>query len=291
MSQENVYQFGPFCLDANERVLLREGRLIPLAPKALNTLLVLVRNRGHVVEKDALMTEVWPDEIVEEGNLTQHVHMLRRALGETSGVPKYIETIPRRGYRFLGVVTEIQEETGVVPSPAQIPAPIKSTSSPLPYLLAVLPFTNASGDEKVEHLSDGVTESLINSLSRLPQLRVTARSTVFRYKNESADPVNIGRELGVRAVLFGRVGVWQKKVTIGAELLDVITGGQLWGETYYSDTEDILEVQDKIVKEISVAFQLKLSGGQERELTRRNTDSSAAYQNYLKGRLHWNKIS
>ena len=101
MDAGNLFQFGPFCLDATERVLLRDGRLVPLAPKALSTLLVLVRNMGHVVEKHVLMAEVWPDEFVEEGNLAQHVFMLRRALGEN---PRYIETVPRRGYRFLDAV-------------------------------------------------------------------------------------------------------------------------------------------------------------------------------------------
>jgi DNA-binding winged helix-turn-helix (wHTH) protein len=95
---DGLYQFGPFCLDAGERVLLRDGRLVPLPPKALSTLLVLVRSMGHVVEKDVLMAEVWPDEVVEEGNLAQQVFMLRRVLGES---PNYIETVPRRGYRFL----------------------------------------------------------------------------------------------------------------------------------------------------------------------------------------------
>jgi DNA-binding winged helix-turn-helix (wHTH) protein/predicted negative regulator of RcsB-dependent stress response len=105
MEAGNLFQFGPFCLDARERVLLRDGRLVPLAPKAVSTLLVLVRNMGHVVEKDVLMAEVWPHEYVEEGNLAQHVFMLRRALGDN---PRYIETIPRRGYRFLDAVSGIK---------------------------------------------------------------------------------------------------------------------------------------------------------------------------------------
>ncbi|HEV2883834.1 MAG TPA: winged helix-turn-helix domain-containing protein [Pyrinomonadaceae bacterium] len=97
-SDDHIYQFGPFCLDAGERVLLRDGRLVPLAPKALSTLLVLVRNMGHVLEKNFLIDEVWPDEVVEEGNLAQQIFILRKALGES---PNYIETVPRRGYRFL----------------------------------------------------------------------------------------------------------------------------------------------------------------------------------------------
>jgi DNA-binding winged helix-turn-helix (wHTH) protein/predicted negative regulator of RcsB-dependent stress response len=109
------YQFGPFSLDADERVLLREGRLVPLPAKAVSTLLVLVRMSGHVVEKDVLMNEVWPDEIVEENNLAQNVFILRRALGETD-LSKYIETVPRRGYRFLGAVQEITAPVSVSPT-------------------------------------------------------------------------------------------------------------------------------------------------------------------------------
>jgi DNA-binding winged helix-turn-helix (wHTH) protein len=103
-SDDRLYHFGPFCLDEGERVLLRDGRLVPLAPKALSILLVLVRHMGHVVEKNFLMDEVWPDEDVEEGNLAQHIFMLRKALGES---PKYIETVPRRGYRFLATTNSI----------------------------------------------------------------------------------------------------------------------------------------------------------------------------------------
>ena len=104
MERNSVFQFGPFRLDAQERVLLRDDRLVPLPPKALSTLLVLVRHMGHVVEKDFLLAEVWPDEVVEEGNLAQQIFMLRKALGDVKGKPTYIETIPRRGYRFLGAI-------------------------------------------------------------------------------------------------------------------------------------------------------------------------------------------
>src|SRR5882762_6296062 len=107
-----LYYFGHFCLDGGERVLLRDGRVVPLAPKALSTLIVLVRNKGHVVEKDVLMSEVWPDEYVEEGNLAQQIFMLRRALYEDTESPKYIETISRRGYRFVGQVSaELPQKT------------------------------------------------------------------------------------------------------------------------------------------------------------------------------------
>jgi len=107
-TNNGLYHFGPFCLDAQERVLLREGRLVPLPSKALSTLLVLVRNGNHLVEKEEMMKEVWPDEFVEEGNLAQHIFMLRKALRDTTDGPKYIETIPRRGYRFLHTIQQAQ---------------------------------------------------------------------------------------------------------------------------------------------------------------------------------------
>lgn len=115
-ADDSLYQFGPFCLDAGERVLLRDGRVVPLAPKALSTLLVLVRNMGHVVEKDVLMAEVWPAEDVEEGNLSQHIFTLRKTLGEN---PKFIETIPRRGYRFLAPASGVHRPTRRYPNNAE----------------------------------------------------------------------------------------------------------------------------------------------------------------------------
>ena len=109
-SEDHIYQFGPFCLDAHERVLLREGRMVPLPAKAVSTLLVLVRNKGHVVEKNVLMEEVWPNEFVEEGNLAQSIFTLRKALGESVDGPKYIETVPRRGYRFLQGIIQSDDD-------------------------------------------------------------------------------------------------------------------------------------------------------------------------------------
>src|SRR5689334_13229402 len=153
----NLHDFGPFRLDANERVLLRAGRRVPLPPKAVSTLLVLVRNKGRVVEKDDLMKEVWPNEFVEEGNLAQHIFRLRRAFGETADQPKYIETVPRRGYRFL-------ESAKAIGASASAEGALGSQSI---YSLAVLPFVSGSADPKAEYLADSLTESVVNSLSQV----------------------------------------------------------------------------------------------------------------------------
>src|SRR6266571_3467915 len=270
---DDLFQFGSFRLDAGERVLLRDGRLVPLPAKVLNTLLVLVRNNGHVVEKDVLMKEVWPDEYVEEGNLAQHIFMLRRALGESTENPRYIETVPRRGYRFVAKMIEPEEK-----------AHDEGIDS-----LAVLPFINASNDPNMEYLSDGVTESIMNSLSRLPQLKVMARSTVFRYKGAGIDPREAGHSLGVRAVIMGIVQQLGEQLVISAELVDAEDGSRIWGEQYHRKSSDILSLQDELTWEISEKLRLRLSGEQKKRLTKRFTENREAYEFYLKGRHAWGR--
>ncbi|MEK6571970.1 MAG: protein kinase [Bacteroidota bacterium] len=155
--------------------------------------------------------------------------------------------------------------------------------------LAVLPFTNVSGDPNTEYLSDGITESLINSLSQLPKMRVTARTTVFRYKGRDVDPEMIGSDLNVRALLTGRVIQRGTTLNIQAELVSVADGSQLWGEQYNRMVSDIFLVQEEIAKQISEKLQIKLTVEEKSRLTKRHTESTEAYQLYLKGRYFWNK--
>ncbi len=155
--------------------------------------------------------------------------------------------------------------------------------------LAVLPLANAGGDPETEYLSDGITETLINSLSRLPDLRVMARSTVFRYKGKDVDPLEAGRELRVRAVLTGRVLQRGDGLVVKAELVDLTDGSQLWGGQYSRKISDIFAVEEEIARQILEALRLKLTGEEKEDLTRRYTESSEAYRLYLKGRFYWNK--
>lgn len=156
--------------------------------------------------------------------------------------------------------------------------------------LAILPFANLSGDPDLEYLSDGVTEGLINKLSRLPKLRVMARSTVFRYHGrELPDPQQVGDELGVRAVLLGRLLRRDDALIIKLELVDTNDGSHLWGEQYVRQTSDILTLEQEISTEISEQLRFKLTTAQRKSLTKRSTENSEAYQLYLKGRYHWNR--
>jgi DNA-binding SARP family transcriptional activator len=177
------------------------------------------------------------------------------------------------------------------PQPAE---PVKSIGrSRVIRSLATLPLAHARAEPNIEYLSDGIVESLINSLSQLSQLRVIARTTVFRYKGIDIDPRKVGYDLGVDAVLTGAVMQRGQTLIIQVDLVDVATGSQVWGEQYKYPCVDILSiihsVQDKIARQISETLRLKLTGEEKKLLTKRYTTSSEAYQAYLKGRYYWNK--
>ncbi len=157
--------------------------------------------------------------------------------------------------------------------------------------LAVLPFTNSAADPDVEYLSDGLTETIINTLSQLPKLKVMARSTVFRYKGQDMDPRRVGAELNVRAVLVGRVLQARDALSVGAELVDVTDGSQLWSGQYKTKLADIFKVQDDISREIGYGLRLRLSGDEKKQLSKRYTESLEAYQLYLQGIYYWNKYT
>jgi TolB-like protein/Flp pilus assembly protein TadD len=165
----------------------------------------------------------------------------------------------------------------------------RSTKSKVIDSLAVLPLANASTEQQMEYLSDGITESIINSLSQLPKLRVVPRSTVFRYKGSEADPQEIGRVLGVRAVLTGRVLQVGDLLVVKTELIDVAQESQLWGEEYRRGSGDIFAIQEDISQEISGKLRLRLSGEERKRLAKRHTENTEAYHFYLKGRYYTNK--
>jgi len=153
----------------------------------------------------------------------------------------------------------------------------------------VLPFTTTGAAADTEYLTDGVTETLINRLSELPSLRVSARSVVFRYRKGDVDPQQIGRDLNVSAIVTGRVTVRGDRLVIQADLMNVKTGAQLWGDQYNRPASDLLEVQDQIANEVLAKLQPHLSGDEKKRATKRYTDDAQAYQLYLQGRYHWNK--
>jgi len=205
----------------------------------------------------------------------------------------YIETVSKRGYRFVASVREVRSDNDPATETHGGPGGISRESAEDDVLnsIAVLPLTNGSVNPDAEYLSDGITESIINSLSQLPQLRVMARSTVFRYKGKEVEPQEVGQTLGVRAVLVGRVLQINDSLIVRTELVDVAKGWQLWGEQYNRKLADILTLQEEIARDISEKLRIRLTGKEKERLAKRHTEHSEAYRLYLKGRYYWNKYT
>lgn len=283
-----VYEFYGFRLEEAQRRLLFKGRSVAIKPKILDLLLFLVEMRGQLVVKEDLMSEVWPDAIVEDNNITVSISILRKILGDRVK-RQFIETVPRRGYRFVGEVAEIFSDPGTAAEGGE-PGPTTFQEEPIDSL-AVLPIESPDDDPNVEYLSEGITESIVNMLSRIPRLRVLACSTVFRFKRKKLDPQNIGVILNVRAVMMVRVMRLGEKLIIRSELVNVSDGAQLWGEQYNRSPSDILAIQDEIARAISQSLKFKLTRRDQVRLSKQPTDNIEAYNLYLRGRYFWNKYS
>ncbi|MEP6818672.1 MAG: winged helix-turn-helix domain-containing protein [bacterium] len=328
------YEFGRFRVKSEERVLLRGDELVPLTPKAFDILLTLLENDGRIVNKDDLMKKVWPNTFVEEGNLTQNVSLLRKALGESANGPQFIETVPRRGYRFVAPVKRASEngQNTSLETEASLQSPEQEKQSTIPFgrspldvglwtflsprlpavaltlafvlaavagiaylsarskagaspssiqSIAVLPFVDDSPDGDAEFLDDEIAESLVNSLTKLPKLRVVPRSVMVSYKGRNVDPRQVGEELNVRAVVTGRVHRHGDTISIQADLIDLDSVSQIWGQHYDRRLADILLVQEEISRDIFENLRLKLNVEEQKQLE--------AYRLYLKGRNAWNK--
>jgi DNA-binding winged helix-turn-helix (wHTH) protein len=204
-SQNLNYEFGPYHLNFALRLLTRKGEKISLTPKAVEILTLLVTHAGQLVEKDFLLKEVWPGTFVEEANLSQNIFLLRKALGDERDGPKYIETVPRRGYRFIASVkvSNGDESDGDAVEAETQAQDVNGDGVPQRIVIAVLPFVNATGDPDVEYLAEGIADNIIHNLARVSKLRVMSRSAVFRRRKDVFDPQVVGRELNAKAVLVG----------------------------------------------------------------------------------------
>jgi TolB-like protein/Tfp pilus assembly protein PilF len=275
-------RFGKFEFDSRSGELRKQGRRIRLSGQPVQVLAKLLERPGEMVTRQELQHDLWPNDtfVNFEQSLNAAVKRLRQALSDSPQNPRFVETLARRGYRFIAPVsadtTEGVDDIAVLP-------PVRS--------LAVLPFDNANGDPETEYLSDGITESLINSLSRLPAVRVMARSTVFQYKSGGLDPRTAGRKLNVQAVLVGRVITRGDTLLIAVELVDVRDGWQIWGEQYNRSLSGIFALEEEISREISGKLRLRLSGEDQSRLSKRFTENTEAYQDYLKGRYHLNRVT
>ena len=295
MKTKHLYAFGPYQLEAEERVLLRDGQPVTLPPKDLETLLALVEKAGHIVEKEELLEKVWPGVFIEEGNLSRHIFNLRQVLGDSPDGRKYIETVPRRGYRFVASVRKDGETTASDPatSPAsgrsQTARPVglrrtlrlvplgvltalavtamlgsrrfwSQKPAPQRAMLAVLPFANLSGDAREDYFADGLTEEMIAQLGQLQpaKLGVIARTSIVRYKGTKETVAQIGQELGVGYLLEGSVRRGGDRVRITAQLIHTGEQTHLWAETYERPLTDFLTIQREIAEKITHSLSIQL---------------------------------
>jgi len=312
-----LYEFDPFRLDASERILLHRGERVALTPKVVDTLLALVQSSGKVVEKDALMRIVWPDmTFVEEGNLANNIFVLRKALGETAE-RKYIETVPKRGYRFVAPVKEVSDTAAgsrAGRNPREKGVRVRRFDAKLmagiilagllvvaswcvwknlghrPQVnvqsLAVLPFRPLSDDSETALLGVGLADSLITKLSSLRRVRVRPTSAVQKYADLKQDSLAAGTEQKVDAVLEGTIQHSGEKIRVTARLLRVNDGGLLWSGDFADRFTGLFTVEDSISRGVVGALSVGPSPEEEKRVAKRHTTNVKAFQAYSRARYY-----
>jgi TolB-like protein/DNA-binding winged helix-turn-helix (wHTH) protein/Flp pilus assembly protein TadD len=268
-------RFSVFEVDLRSGELRKQGVKIRLQEQPFQLLRMLLERAGEVVTREELRQRIWPaDTFVDfDQGLQNAILRLRHALGDSAGTPRFIETIPRRGYRFIGAVG------GGPGGPDRIEA------------LAVLPLENLSHDPEQEYFVDGLTEALITCLAKISALRVISRTTAMHYKGVRRPLPEIARELQVGGIVEGTVMRSGQRVRISAQLLDARSDTHLWAESYDRDLRDILALQSEVAHAIAREVQVKLTPQEHAQLAQTRPVDPQAYEAYLKGRYHWNKRS
>jgi TolB-like protein len=276
------FVFEDHVLDPDRRELIRGSDAIAVGPQVFDLLTYLLRNRGHVVTKDDLIDAVWGGRIVSESTLTSHINAVRKAIGDSGEEQRLVRTIARKGYRFVGEVTETDDSRRPAPAEHREPATEAPVLPDRPSI-AVLPFLNLSGDPAQDYFADGVVEDVITALSRIRWLFVIARNSSFIYKGRAVDVKQVGRELGVRYILEGSVRKAANRVRITGQLVDTAVGAQLWAERFEGTLDDIFELQDQVATSVVGAIAPQLERAEIERAKRKPTESLDAYDYYLRG--------
>jgi DNA-binding winged helix-turn-helix (wHTH) protein/Tfp pilus assembly protein PilF len=273
-----IYEFADFRLDAGKLLLSRAGEHVPLTPKVFETLLLLVKHAGEVLEKEELIRAVWPDAIVEENNLNQNISALRRVLGEIRGENRFIATVPGRGYRFIPNVRTRAESVSEAPEHVRI---------------GVLPFENLGAGSDREYLADGLTEETIASLGQIDpeHFSVIGRTSVMAYKRTVKSLADIGKELDATYLVESSLRAEGERLRITAKLIRVRDQLQIWSASYDSGPGSMLALQSELSKTIAEQVRLRLSPERLKTLERRQTRNAEAYNLYLHGRHFWQQLS
>jgi TolB-like protein len=281
----SIVRFGPYELDLRSAELRKKDFKIRLQEQPFQILVALLECPGEVVLREEIRRKLWPDETVVEfdHSINAAVKRLRDALCESAEKPRYIETLARRGYRFIGPVWHEEEKSsqpGIAPFATATAKLMEGATREPPQSasIAVLPFANASGDAESEYFSDGLAEELINELAHVPGLKVIARTSAFAFKGKQEDVRNIARALGVENIVEGSVRRAGTRVRITAQLIAAGDGTHLWSERFDREMADIFAVQDEIAQAIAAALRVRLSR------TRQYIPRLPAYEEYLKAR-------
>jgi TolB-like protein/Flp pilus assembly protein TadD len=272
-------EFPPFRLDPGDQSLWRDGKRVALTPKAYAVLRYLVERAGRLVTQDELLEAVWPSTFVQPEVLKSQILDVRAALGDRPKDPLYIETVPRRGYRFIASVRDAVDAASADAEPA---VAASARTRPDRTRIAVLPFVNMSADPDSEYFSDGLTEELINRLACITSLQVVARTSAFRFKGVNEDIRTIGAQLNAGTILEGSVRRSGEQLRVTAQLIDVESGYHLFSRTYQREFRDVFELQDDIAQVVAAEIAPAGESGPLRTATSR-TENLGAYNAYLRG--------
>ena len=314
------YAFGPFVLDPREHRLLKDGAPVVVTPKQLDILLVLIEQRGRLLDKQELITRLWPDSFVQDVALARHVSDLRRVLGEPARGGQYIETVPTRGYRFIADVSAV--DRGVTRVHAEIP-PASATSPPARRAasawiaafaaliavaagvawflsrpvrpaatirsIAVVPFRTNENSERERILAQGLADSLISRLVQIPGLAVRPIDAVRTLGETAFDPRELGRRLRVDTVLTGDISRDGSALSVRADLIQVADGRSLWSAAFADSGGTLFATEQQIAMQLSHAILPIVRDDAQSRLDRRRTESPDANLAYLRGRYFWGR--
>ena len=265
------FHFADHVLDVARRELRRRGESVTLEPQVFDLLVHLIRNRHRVVSKDDLLDSVWGGRIVSESTLTSRINAARKAIGDSGEAQRLIRTLPRKGLRFIGEVTDAD--------PAEPPLPHTPSGR---ASIAVLPFDNLSGDREQDYFADGIVEEIITGLSRIKWLFVISRNSTFIYKGKPVDVKAVGRDLGVRYVLQGSVRRSGDHVRVTGQLVETETAGHVWADRYDGTLVDIFTLQDEMTMSVIGAVEPTLRKAEVERVRRKRPGNLEAYDLFLR---------